>query len=165
MEEMYCKRCGASRYVKAGKVRGLQRYRCGECGYFFTNTPPHGKPASMKALAVLLYALGNASFGMIARLLGVSDVAVMKWIRAEARSLPEPVVQGDLLVVTLDEMWHFVQKKTASFGSGAPTILCVGEPWPGCWAAVMMQPASACSPKSVSRGKPSSPTTGTVSDG
>jgi transposase len=111
MKELCCKRCGGSQHVKAGKVRGLQRYRCGECGYFFTDTAPRGKPASMKALAVLLYALGNASFGMIARLLGVSDVAVMKWVRAEAQALPEPAVQSDLLVVTLDEMWHFIQKK------------------------------------------------------
>jgi transposase len=111
MKGLCCKRCGGSRYVKAGKVRGLQRYRSGGCGYFFTDTAPRGKPASMKVLAVLLHALSNASFGMIARLLGVSDVAVMKWIRAESRTLPEPAVQGDLLVVTLDEMWHFVQKK------------------------------------------------------
>jgi transposase len=70
----------------------------------------------MKALAVLLYALGNASFGMIARLLGVSDVAVMKWIRAEARAILEPAAEDDLLVVTLDEMWHFVQKNPQTLG-------------------------------------------------
>jgi hypothetical protein len=64
----------------------------------------------MKALAVLLHALGNASFGMIARLPGVSGVAVMKWIRTEAGTIPEPAAQGDWLVVTLDEMWRFVQK-------------------------------------------------------
>ena len=54
--------------------------------------------------------MGNASFGIIDRLLGVSDVAVLKWVRAEARSIPEPKVESDLLVVTLDEMWHYVQK-------------------------------------------------------
>ena len=64
----------------------------------------------MKALAILLYSMGNASFGMIGRLLGVSDVAVLKWVRAEAQSIPEPKVESDLLVVTLDEMWHYVQK-------------------------------------------------------
>jgi transposase len=72
--------------------------------------------ANRKVLAVLLYALGNASFGMIARLLGVSDVAVMKWIRAEARAIPEFAVQGDLRVVTADERWHFVQKKPHTLG-------------------------------------------------
>ena len=79
-------------------------------GCNFTKTAPRGKPASMKALATLLYSMGNASFGMIGRLLGVSDVAVLKWVRAEAQSVSEPKMESDLLVVTLDEMWHYVQK-------------------------------------------------------
>ena len=66
----------------------------------------------MKALAISLYSMGNASFGMIRRLLGVSDVAVLKkkWVRAEAQSITGPEVDSDLVVVTLDEMWHYVQK-------------------------------------------------------
>ena len=69
-------------------------------------TPPRGKPAAMKALALLLYAMGNVGFGYIARLLGVSDVAVLNWVRDEARKLPEPSTKADVVVVTLDEMWH-----------------------------------------------------------
>jgi len=45
-------------------------------------TAPRGKPPAMKALASLLYAMGNVSFGSIARILGVSDVAVLNWKRA-----------------------------------------------------------------------------------
>ena len=63
-------------------AHGRQRYRCKACGRSFTATPPRGKPPAMKALAVLLYALGGVSQGMIARLLGVSHVAVYKWVRA-----------------------------------------------------------------------------------
>src|SRR3954466_12093522 len=57
-------------------AHGRQRYRCEACGRSFTATPPRGKPPAMKALAVLLYGLGNVSQGMIAKLLGVSHVAV-----------------------------------------------------------------------------------------
>jgi transposase len=42
-------------------AHGHQRYRCKACGRSFTATPPRGKPPAMKALAVLLYALGNVS--------------------------------------------------------------------------------------------------------
>ena len=66
-------------------AHGHQRYRCKACGRSFTATPPRGKPPAMKALAVLLYALGNVSQGMIAELLGVSHVAVYKWVRAASR--------------------------------------------------------------------------------
>ncbi len=41
----------------------------------------------MKVLAVLLYGMGNISFGIIGRLFGVSGVAVYKWIGGEASRL------------------------------------------------------------------------------
>ena len=64
----------------------------------------------MKALALLLYAMGNVSFGSVARILGVSDVAVLNWVRDEARKLPEPSTKAEVVVVTLDEMWYIVKK-------------------------------------------------------
>src|ERR1700761_1897735 len=84
MAEIVCKRCQASDYVKNGVVRGLQRYRCRQCSCNFTDTEPRGKPAAMKALALLLYAMGNMSFCGIGRLLKVSDVSVLRWVRAAA---------------------------------------------------------------------------------
>ena len=109
-DSLCCKRCGALDYVKSGTVRGHQRYRCHSCGCNFTDTPLRGKPAAMKALAVLLYGMGNMSFSMIGRLLGVSNVAVLKWVRAEASALPEPEVPAQVVTVEVDEMWHFIKK-------------------------------------------------------
>jgi hypothetical protein len=57
-------------------------------------TPPRGKPPAMKALALPFYAMGNVSFCSIARVLGVSDVAVLNWVPDEARKRPEPSTQG-----------------------------------------------------------------------
>jgi transposase-like protein len=155
MSGLSCKRCNGASYVKNGIVRGHQRYKCRDCGCNFTNTPPRGKPPAMKALAVLLYGMGNMSYGMIARLFGVSDVAVYKWIRSEAAALPEPSVPADVEIVQLDERWHFVNGKKTSAGSGAPSIRSTGEPWPGFWVSVTMQPAANCSTRSASGAKPS----------
>jgi hypothetical protein len=79
-------------------------------------TPPRGKPPAMKALALLLYAMGNMSFCAIARILGVSDVAVLSWVRDEARQLPEPSTKAEVVVVALDEMWHLVKQWLATLG-------------------------------------------------
>jgi transposase-like protein len=160
-----CKRCAAKDCVKNGIVRGLQRYRCGACGYNFTATPRRGKPPQMKALALLLYAMGNMSFCSIARILQVSDVTVLKWVRAAAHDLPEPAVTADQVVITLDEMWHFLKKRLASCGFGERMTLSLGEPLPGCWVAVMTRPVASFSTKSVSQAKLSSPTIGKVSIG
>ncbi len=108
-----CKRCGGMDHAKSGLARGHQRHRCRGCGFHFTDTPLRGKPPAMKALAVLLYGTGNMSFNMIGRLLGVGDVAVLKWVRAEASALPEPAVPAEVVTVEVDEMGHFVKKKSA----------------------------------------------------
>ena len=97
----------------------------------------------MKALAILLYGMGGMSFSMIGRVLGVSDVAVLKWVRAEAMALPEPVVSPSVVTVEVDEMWHFLKKSLPSSGSGGPMTWISGAPWPGFWVAVMMRPAAA----------------------
>ena len=133
-------------------AHGHQRYRCKACGRSFTATPRRGKPAAMKALAVLLYGLGNVSQGMIAKLLGVSHVAVYQWVRAAGETVPAPLATPSSGIVQIDEMWHFVEGKKTRFGSGGPLILWHGEPWPGSWVGVMMRPADAFSTGSASRG-------------
>jgi transposase-like protein len=64
----------------------------------------------------MLYAMGNMSFCSIARRLGVSDVAVLKWVRNQARRLPEPAVTAETVIITLDEMGHFLKTRLASLG-------------------------------------------------
>jgi transposase-like protein len=85
-----------------GVANNLGRRPCN-----FTATKRRGRPAAIKALATLLYAMGNMSFCGIARLLNVSDVAVLKWIRQAALKLPEPEM---VELVMLDEMHHFLKK-------------------------------------------------------
>ncbi len=150
-DEISCKRCAGAAFVKNGTVRGHQRYRCKACGCNFTATPERGKPVAMKALAVLLYGLGNASQGMIARLLGVSHVAVYRWVRAAGETAPAPSAEASGGIVQIDEMWHFVDGKKTRFGCGGPLTLWHGEPWPGSWVGVMTRPAGGCSSGSASR--------------
>ena len=132
-------------------AHGRQRYRCKACGRSFTATPPRGKPPAMKALAVLLYTLGDVSQGMIAKLLGVSHVAVYRWVRAAGEAAPAPSAEAAGGIVQIDEMWHFVNGKKTRFGCGGPTTLWHGEPWPGSWVGVMTRPAGDFSTRSGSR--------------
>ncbi len=47
-----CKKC--SNYVKNGNIRGIQRYKCKECGCNFTNTQLRGSAPEMKALGCVV---------------------------------------------------------------------------------------------------------------
>src|SRR3954449_694444 len=131
-------------------AHGRQRYRCNACRRNFTATPPRGKPPAMKALAVLLYSVGNVSQGMIAKLLGVSHVAVYKWVRAAGEGAPAPSATPSDDIVQIDEMWHFVDGKKTRFGSGGPLILWDGEAWAGSWVGGMGRPAGDFSRGSAS---------------
>jgi hypothetical protein len=64
----------------------------------------------MKAMAVSMYARGNMSFRGIGRLLGVSHVNVMRWIKAYTQILPEPSPRDDQVVIMADEMCHFIKR-------------------------------------------------------
>jgi len=137
---MHCKHCAGFSYVKAGIHKGNQRYKCRDCGRHFTNTPPRGKPESIKLLAVLLYA-SRVSQLRIAQILGVSNVVVMKWIHAYADKLGGlPAFEGDALIVEIDEMHHFLQKKTENSGYGNASILLRVTSLTGRQAAEMPQP-------------------------
>jgi len=111
MTDLVCKHCGSGAFVRNGMTHGQQRYRCKACSRSFTATPARGKPAAMKALAVLLYGLGSVSQGMIAKLLGVSHVAVYKWVRAAGEAIQAPSATPADGIVQIDEMWHFVDGK------------------------------------------------------
>ena len=145
-----CKRCQSERVVKNGEVRGQQRYRCKSCGYnFVVGDRRVGESlAARKALAVILYSLSKASFGMLGRIFGVSRTLAYRWIKAEAEALPEPEVPGDIKEMEFDEMWHFIGSKKTSSGSSRRWIVARGEPWPGSSVIVMLQLSGGSTPKS-----------------
>jgi transposase-like protein len=119
---MNCLKCGCSESTKAGFTRDFQRYKCKNCGYQFTTDKPRGKPPEMKKNAIKLY-LEGMGIRAIGRFLGVSNVAVLKWIR-KAAEIVETVhtdamnQKPEIQVVEMDELHHYIQKKTKNYGFG-----------------------------------------------
>ena len=105
-----CPRCKASAVIKSGKIQGKQRYKCKECGMQFTRLTPRGRPATEKATAIMLYALG-LSMNAIAQFLQVSTPAILYWIRDFTQKKCEKPEPSSAIVVELDEMWHFLNLK------------------------------------------------------
>ena len=116
-EKPPCPKCQSIEVVKNGKVQGKQRYKCKSCSLQFTRLTPRGRPAQEKAMAVTLYTLG-LSIRAIARLIGVSPTAVLKWIKTFAKTHYEKPAPGDAFIVELDEMWHYLGAKKTSYGAG-----------------------------------------------
>ena len=97
--------------------------------------------AIKKALCVILYSLGKASFGFLAKLFGVSRSLTYRWVKSEAESLPEPEISNEIKEIEFDEMWHFIQSKKTKYGSSRRWIVAQGELLPGLLGIVMLQPS------------------------
>ncbi len=135
---------------KNGAVREKPRYRCKECGYNFVEGDGRTNESVVvkKALAVILYSPGKASYGMLAKIFGVSRSLIYRWIAEEARRLPEPTVSGNILEMEFDEMWHFIGSKKTKPGSSKRWIVAQGELLPGLSVVVILEPFSDSTTKS-----------------
>jgi len=79
----------------------------------------------MQKRALELY-LEGVGFRGIGRLLGVTNVTVLYWIRELGEAVEqlrnELKTTAHVQTMELDEMWHYVQKKRENFGSGSLMI-------------------------------------------
>jgi len=113
---MHCPKCGCKESSKAGFIGQKQRYQCKSCPCKYTRSTLKGKGPEIQQAAQKLY-LSGVSMRRIGQILGVSTVAVLKWIRkipTEQASLPP----GKTTVVELDELCTFLTQKNVRFGYG-----------------------------------------------
>jgi transposase-like protein len=89
MKSIICPKCQGQEYVKSGVVKERQRYLCKSCGYFFT-VLKQGKSIDLYYVvkALQLYIEG-VTLREIERILGVSHVSVMNWVRQYRIQRPE----------------------------------------------------------------------------
>ena len=114
---MTCRKCGSIKNVKNGKMNGMQRYKCKDCGFQFTKEVANGRSEAEKQQAIALYLLG-LSMRTIAKLYRVNVTTILYWIRTFAiKTYEKPTPQG-AVVIELDEMWHFIHSKKQSAGYG-----------------------------------------------
>jgi hypothetical protein len=131
--------------VKSGYIRCNQRYKCKSCGLNFKIGDSRGKISPQaKALGMLMYGSGKASYGMIARLFNVSRSTVLYWIRNMGSMLPEPIIDAEIAEVSIDEMWHFINKKNEKFGFGEQWTVVTTKPSDGLLAIVMLIHSDDC---------------------
>ena len=118
-QDMKCRKCKSSNFVKAGKVQDNQRYKCKECGCQFQPNKSHGRPVKVKGFAVLLHMLG-LPMRAVAKIVRVDVRAVFNWWVAflEGDYYEEHEQQAYKVVVELDEMWQFLTSQKTNTGYG-----------------------------------------------
>ena len=81
-----CPKCNSKYVQKNGSVKGKPKRRCKNCCYQFTQDKLQGVCAATKKLALHMY-LEGLGFRAIGRLLGVSNVAVLNWVKQAALTI------------------------------------------------------------------------------
>ncbi len=114
-----CPKCASFERHKDGIAHSMQRWKCKECGCRYTKSTKRGHPPETKRLAIKLY-LEGLGFRAIERILKVSNVAVLKWVKNAAAQLraERPAYDATGRIMELDEMWHYVGGKTSRSGYG-----------------------------------------------
>ncbi len=113
---LQCPYCGRHSLVRNGSTRGVPKWKCKSCG---RQTSLRGRRVETehendkkRITAVLLY-LSGLSLNSIAFLKSVVPTTVLNRVRQFARQRavkPEPG-SGGVIVMELDEIWHFVGRK------------------------------------------------------
>lgn len=115
---MNCPKCKSDRKVKNGVLKGVQRFKCKNCGFNFTvEYKSTSKPIDTKKFGLMLY-LEGLGFQSIARLLNVSHVAVIKWIKKYGEQLKELKSDKPVKIIELDEMHSYIGAKKTIDGFG-----------------------------------------------
>jgi len=110
---MDCPKCKSNNKTKDGIVKQKQRYKCKECGFRFTVARVHQQNHfNLKKLALQLY-LEGSGFRSIGRILNVSNVSVLNWIRSFGEQVTSLQSSESVVFTEIDEMHTYVgQKKT-----------------------------------------------------
>ncbi len=76
-----CPNCGSGEYIKSGVVNNRQRYKCKSCSYFFSVNKIGKKIDDYYVNKALQLYLEGLTYREIERILGISHVSIMNWVK------------------------------------------------------------------------------------
>jgi len=84
-----CPQCSSTQVIKSGVIKNRQRYKCKACGYHFTVDKLGKKIDDYYVTKALQLYVEGVSYREIERILGVSHVSVINWVRKYKVQRPE----------------------------------------------------------------------------
>ncbi len=84
-----CPKCNHAEATKSGVINERQRYRCRACGYHYTVQKEGRAIDSYYVVKALQLVIEGVSYREIERLLGVSHVSVLNWVKKYGVKAPK----------------------------------------------------------------------------
>mgnify|MGYP001553823841 FL=1 len=76
-----CPNCNSENYIQSGIVNNRQRYKCKSCGSFFSVNKLGKKIDDYYVNKALQLYLEGLTYREIERILGISHVSIMNWVK------------------------------------------------------------------------------------
>ena len=80
-DNKHCPKCHSKDFVKSGIIKERQRFKCKSCNYYFTVQKLGKRIEGEYVIKALQLYLEGISFREIERILNVSHVSVMNWVK------------------------------------------------------------------------------------
>lgn len=114
-----CPKCESENIVKSGIVKCRQRYLCKDCKYYFSVNKMGKQIDSYYVTKALQLYLEGLSYREIERILGVSHVTVMNWVRQyKIKSPGRNEYRPTYKIMNHTELADFIQRKSNLQRSG-----------------------------------------------
>lgn len=81
MKDPQCPKCDSEIVVKSGVIKDRQRFKCKNCNYYFTVSKIGKQVDNHTVIKALQLYIEGISYREIERLLGISHVSVMNWVK------------------------------------------------------------------------------------
>ncbi len=119
MKIRYCPRCKSDHITKSGIVKERQRYCCKECKFNFTVEKEGKSIDTYYVIKALQLHIEGVTYREIERILGVSHVSVMNWVKKYKIKAPENYdYHPTYKVLTLTELSMFMANPANLRNSG-----------------------------------------------
>ena len=119
MNAEQCPKCESPETVKSGIVKERQRFKCKNCGYYFTVQKLGKQVDNYLVIKALQLHIEGVSYREIERLLGVSHVSVMNWVKKYQVKAPKnPEYRPTYKVLTHNELVNQLSEPSFLKGSG-----------------------------------------------
>lgn len=119
MQEIKCPKCQGEEVAKSGVVGGRQRYKCKNCKYHFTVSKLGKSIDKYYVIKALQLYLEGISLREIERILGISHVSVLNWVKQYGIKAPENTAYHPTYkVFSHEELVKFMASRDQIAGTG-----------------------------------------------
>lgn len=119
MIEIKCPKCGREEVSKSGIISGRQRYKCKNCSYHFSVNKLGKSIDKYYVVKALQLYLEGISLREIERILGVSHVSVMNWVKQYGIKPPDNTsYHPTYKVLSHEELVKFMASRDQIAGTG-----------------------------------------------